>query len=102
MEDIYTHADLLLMTSDTEGFGLVLIEAMYYGVPCVSFDCPISPKEIISDAGITVPCFDEGTYAQKIVETLSDEKILMTLQHKAMCRARDFYLDKIIEKWRKL
>lgn len=101
-EDIYMHADLLLMTSDTEGFGLVLIEAMYYGVPCVSFDCPISPKEIIADAGITIPCFDEETYAQKIVETLSDEKFLMTLQHKAICRARDFYLDKIIEKWRKL
>ncbi len=102
LDDIYTHADLLLMTSDTEGFGLVLIEAMYYGVPCVSFDCPISPKEIIADAGITIPCFDEETYAQKIIETLSNEKTLMTLQHKAICRARDFYLDKIIEKWRKL
>lgn len=102
LEDIYLHSDLLLMTSDTEGFGMVLIEAMYYGVPCVSFDCPISPKEIIADAGITIPCFDEETYAQKIIETLSDEKTLKTLQQKAICRARDFYLDRIIENWRKL
>ena len=58
-EKIYTSADLLLMTSNTEGFGMVLIEAMYYGVPCVSFDCPVSPKEIIGNAGLTVPCFDE-------------------------------------------
>lgn len=102
MDDIYIHADLLLMTSDTEGFGLVLIEAMYYGVPCVSFDCPISPKEIIADAGITIPCFDEKKYAQKVVELLSDGKTLKTLQRKAICRARDFYLDKIIDKWIKL
>ena len=102
LDDIYTHADLLLMTSDTEGFGLVLIEAMYFGVPCVSFDCPISPKEIIADAGITISCFDEETYAQKIVETLLEGKTLKTLQRKAICRARDFYLDKIIDKWIKL
>ena len=47
LKKIYTNSDMLLMTSDTEGFGMVLIEAMYFGVPCISFDCPISPKEIM-------------------------------------------------------
>lgn len=99
LKDIYTHADLLLMTSDTEGFGMVLIEAMYYGVPCISFDCPVAPKEIIADAGITVPAFDEQTYANDVISLLSDNQRLRALQQKSIARARDYYIDKIVQKW---
>ena len=99
LENIYTGADLCLMTSDSEGFGMVLIEAMYYGVPCVSFDCPVSPKEIIGEAGVTVPCFDEQAYAEAVVNLLQDSEKLKTLQQKSIERARDFYIDKVIEKW---
>ena len=99
LEEIYLHSDLLLMTSDTEGFGMVLIEAMYYGVPCVSFDCPISPKEIIADAGIVVPCYDEEAYAEEVEKVLSSKTKLKELQQKAIVRARDFYMKKVVEQW---
>ena len=99
LEGIYATADLCLMTSDTEGFGMVLIEAMYYGVPCVSFDCPVSPKEIIGAAGVTVPCFDENAYAEEVVKLLTDENRLMACQRAAIARARDFYINEVIRKW---
>ena len=99
LDDIYTHADLLLMTSDTEGFGMVLIEAMYYGVPCISFDCPVAPKEIIAEAGITVPTFDEKAYANAVISLLADNPQLHTLQKKSIVRARSYYIDKVVQKW---
>ena len=99
---IYTHADLLLMTSDTEGFGMVLIEAMYYGVPCISFDCPISPKEIIADAGVTIPAFDEEAYADQVVELLGNYGQLLNFQKAAIKRARCFYINKVLNKWMEL
>lgn len=99
LEEIYCNADLCLMTSDTEGFGMVLIEAMYYGAPCISFDCPISPKEIIADAGATIPCFDEDKYANEVVALLRDKEKLHNLQLRAIKRARDFYIDKVINLW---
>lgn len=102
LERIYPNSDLLLMTSDTEGFGMVLIEAMYYGVPCISFDCPISPKEIISDAGVLIPSFDEDEYAKAIVSLVSSKEQMKTLQNNAIMRARDFYKNKIISKWLKI
>ena len=102
LKSIYANADLCLVTSDTEGFGMVLVEAMYYGVPCVSFDCPISPKEILSDAGITIPCFNEEVYADTVVSLLSDENKLRALQQKAVIRASDFYSNKIVDKWVKM
>ena len=99
LEKIYTGCDLLLMTSDTEGFGMVLIEAMYYGVPCVSFDCPVSPKEIIGAAGLTVPCFDEDAYAAEVVKLLGDETRLVACHCAAIVRAQNFYIEKIIKRW---
>ena len=102
LEDIYTQADLLLMTSDTEGFGMVLTEAMYYGVPCVSFDCPVSPRVIIADAGVIVPCFDENAFAEEVVSMLNDRNRLLMLQVSAVKRAQDFYLGKVLDLWLKL
>lgn len=98
-EQIYKNADLLLMTSNTEGFGLVIIEAMYYGVPCIAFDCPVSPKEVIADSGITIPCFDEDAYAQKVVEILKNTNYLQILQKKSIERAKSFYINKVAEQW---
>lgn len=102
LKNIYTHADLCLMTSDTEGFGMVLIEAMYYGVPCISFDCPISPKEIIADAGLTVKCFDEIAYTNVVVELLQNKERVKYMQQAAIDRAKDFYINKVTKLWQQM
>lgn len=102
LAEIYTNADLLLMTSDSEGFGMVLIEAMYYGVPCITFDCPVSPKEIIADAGIAVPCFDEEQYADEVIKLLCEPERMKALQQKATERAGEYYINKVVGLWKQM
>ena len=93
----YAHADLFVLTSDYEGFGNVLVEAMDYGVPIVSTDCPAGPREILDAGkyGTLTPVGDPDALAAAMQATLSG-----THDHSALkARARDFSVEKIADEY---
>lgn len=74
-------ADVLLLTSNFEGLSLVLLEAMSYGIPCVTYDCPVGPGEIIQPKtnGYLVPLGDLAQFTRQ-VQTFVDRKAQFTDQ----------------------
>lgn len=68
----YRHADLFVMSSRWEGFGMVLIEAMACGTNIVSTDCHSGPAEILDSGqyGCLVPVGDNMALSRAILKTL--------------------------------
>ena len=47
--DLVINPTAILLTSKYEGFGMTLAEACARGIPCISSDCPVGPRDIITN-----------------------------------------------------
>lgn len=94
---IYSKASCLIMTSRYEGLPMVLIEAMARGVPCISYDCPQGPSEIIKNGinGYLIPVSDRKEFIQKlglvVNNSIQPELIIESVQ--------EFNISNVIQQW---
>jgi len=90
MADYYAAADLFVFPSPTDTMGLVLVEAMGAGLPCIAIG-RYGPGEIVIDGetGFVVP-FDERRFAEATARLLSDRHLRYRMGRAARQRADDF------------
>jgi len=90
-------ADVFVLSSHSEGQGIVLLEAMAAGTPIVATDCPSGPRELLQDgeAGLLVPVGDPEAMADAIDRLLSDDGLRNTLIETGRKRVEQFDIDVI-------
>lgn len=89
------------LTSVSESFGLVLVEAMSCGTPPISFDIRVGPATIIEDtvSGFLVPNRDEALFAEKLKQLMADTALQERMGRNATVRAERFYRDNVLRQW---
>lgn len=97
-------ASVFLMTSRSEAFGMVLIEAMDCGLPCIAYDCPIGPGQIIENNGNGFLIEDNNIdlFVEKVVLLIEDKNLRLELGKKANESVRKYNVDEIMKKWNEL
>lgn len=83
-------ADLFLLPSSQESFGLAALEAMSYGLPVVATDVGGIPEVIVhGETGYMAPCCDVDLMAKYAIKILSDPSLYSQMSKNAMQRAHE-------------
>ena len=93
-------SDLFVLSSDYEGFGLVITEALSVGVNVVSTDCDSGPREILNNGELGYLCkVDNPESLAKSINKALDKPVN---KEKLISRSKDFSLETIGKKYQEL
>ena len=97
-------SSVFVLTSLCESFSLVLCEAMEIGLPCVSFNIDVGPKEIIQNGinGYLIDNRDVNDMASCIENLLIDENKWNKISKNSIESVKKYYSESVVNEWQKL
>lgn len=102
IQQYYDKASILVLTSQSEGWGLCLTEAQASGVIPIAFACSAGVEEVINKSGeygFTVESFDENKFAETLINVTSlPKKDIDRIRHNAVAFRAKFSPEIIAEK----
>lgn len=103
IQKIYDRAKIFAFSSVFEGFPNALIEAMHFGLACVSTDCPTGPSELIDDGknGYLINVNDTTALTDKLNILMESEELRISFGEKAQKTVSKFNATNIAQEWTK-
>lgn len=101
VEEYLFDSDLYVMTSLTECFPMVLLEALSVGVPTIAFDVPVGPRAIIKDDvnGYLIKNREIEVMADKIIQLLNNREKLKLLGKAGKESSYQYLPENVMKKW---
>lgn len=96
-------ASIYALTSHTECFPMVLLEAMQCKTPIVAFDCPTGPRNIITkNTGVLVENGNVNSFANKLTTLIDDSDLRVSLAESAFKYVNIFDINNVMKRWLEL
>lgn len=94
-------SSIYVMCSYTESFGIVLLEAFSFGIPCVAFDSARGATEIISNNwdGYLIKDRNKEIMAKKVCELISNPNRRIIMGANGIKKANQYSMDEIRKYW---
>lgn len=101
VDKYYQSASLFVLSTKSEGLGMVIVESMGNGCPVISTDAPYGPRDIIgnNEYGILCPVGDFKKMSVAIKEVLEDNKLRKKLIENGLKRYENFKIETIIKEF---
>lgn len=104
VEEEYLKSSILVQPSRTEGFGLVIVEAMACGLPVISFDCENGPRSIVTNGeeGFLIPTFDIELFSSRLVQLMNDVDLRKNMGAKGRKKSQCYQIESVGSRWKLL
>ena len=101
ISDKYMESSIFAFTSRFEGFPNALMEAMYFGLTCISTDCPTGPSELIQNGinGYLIPVEGEDELTDRLTELMSDADLRKEIGKKAHESMTPYKSEEVVRQW---
>ncbi|MBR5094203.1 MAG: glycosyltransferase family 4 protein [Oscillospiraceae bacterium] len=101
VEEEMLRASIYVMTSRTEGFPFVLLEAQSCGLPTVAYDVRVGPAAVIDPGrdGYLVPDGDGAAFAERVQTLIDDRSLREEMARAAQAYSREFSREKVARIW---
>lgn len=100
VQKYYEQAAIFCLSSRFEGFPMVLLETLSFGLPVVSFDCDTGPAEVLDGTdSILVSVNDTTQLASSLVALMNDDDKRKEISRKSKDKAKLYQLASIINQW---
>lgn len=97
----YNKAKIFAFTSKYEGFPNVILEAMSYGLACISTDCPHGPSEIIENYknGLLIPVANQNALEIGLTKLMEKKDLRLELSKNALESTQAYHPSSIALEW---